>query len=93
MRVWDQKMILDQLNNMFQKYLNETQKKQVLADFEGLNAMFNEYSSSAAPSATTEKRSDGAVLVGSASSKTPISKPIDNIHKEVNKLHDKWVKK
>ncbi|WP_157482402.1 hypothetical protein [Geofilum rubicundum] len=93
MRVWDQKMILDQLNNMFNKYLNETQKKQLLGDFEGLNAAFSEYSTSEASERTSEKRSDGAVVIGSNSTEPSTSNPIDKIHKEVNKLRDKWVKK
>jgi hypothetical protein len=93
MRVWDQKMILDQLNNMFGKYLNETQKKQVQTDFEGLNAAFSEYSALEAAAKTSEKRSDGAVVIGSNSPDHSSSNPIDNIHKEVNKLRDKWVKK
>lgn len=93
MRVWDQKMILDQLNNMFKKYLNETQKKQIMADFAGLNAVFSEYTSSESFSKTSEKRSDGAVVIGSTAPAEPVSNPIDDIHKEVNKLRDKWVKK
>lgn len=93
MRVWDQKMILDQLNNMFKKYLNETQKKQIMADFAGLNAVFSEYTSSESFSKTSEKRSDGAVVIGSTAPAEPASNPIDDIHKEVNKLRDKWVKK
>ncbi len=93
MRVWDQKMILDQLNNMFKKYLNETQKKQVIADFEGLNKVFSEFSTSGPKSTTTEKRNDGAVVIGSSSTVKPTSDPIENVHKEVNKLREKWVKK
>lgn len=93
MRVWDQKMILDQLNNMFSKYLNETQKKQVIADFEGLNSVYSEFTSSGNYSKTTEKRSDGAVVIGNASAEKPTSEPIENIHIEVNKLREKWIKK
>ncbi len=93
MRVWDQKMILDQLNNMFKKYLNETQKKQVLTDFEGLNKVFNEFSASGTSSTTSEKRSDGALVIGSSSTAKPTSDPIENVHKEVNKLREKWIKK
>jgi hypothetical protein len=93
LRVWDQKMILDQLNNMFKKYLNESQKKQVMADFEGLNKVFSEFSTTNTSRPTTEKRSDGAVLIGSTSSEKPGSNSIENIHKEVNKLRLKWIKK
>jgi hypothetical protein len=93
MRVWDQKMILDQLNNMFKKYLNETQKKQVIADFEGLNTVFSEFTASGTTSTTTEKRNDGAVVIGSSSTVKPTYNPIENVHKEVNKLREKWIKK
>lgn len=93
MRVWDQKMILDQLNNMFKKYLNETQKQQVMADFEGLNKVFSEFTSAASSSTTTEKRKDGAVVIGSSSAAKPTSEPIENVHREVNKLREKWIKK
>jgi len=92
MRVWDQKMILDQLNNMFDKYLNETQKKQLLEDFKGLNKGYNEYSSVSSKT-TSETRNDGAVILANPSQKQPKSSPIDNIHKEVNILREKWIKK
>lgn len=91
MRVWDQKMILDQLKSMFSKYLNETQKAQVMKDFEGVFAAFEEFANS--PQATTSnKRDDGAMVLGAAPAKEKAINPIENIHQEINLLRAKWVR-
>ena len=91
MRVWDQKMILDQLKSMFNKYLNETQKTQVMKDFEGVFTAFEEFANS--PQATTSnKRDDGAMVLGAAPAKEKAINPIENIHKEINLLRAKWVR-
>ncbi|WP_088654696.1 hypothetical protein [Geofilum rhodophaeum] len=91
MRVWDQKMILDQLKSMFNKYLNETQKAQVMKDFEGVFAAFDEFAKS--PQATTSnKRDDGAMVLGAAPAKAKAVNPIENIHQEINLLRAKWVR-
>ena len=91
MRVWDQKMILDQLKSMFNKYLNETQKTQVMKDFEGVFTAFEEFANS--PQATTSnKRDDGAMVLGAAPAKGKAINPIENIHQEINLLRAKWVR-
>lgn len=91
MRVWDQKMILDQLKSMFNKYLNETQKTQVMKDFEGVFTAFEEFANS--PQATTSnKRDDGAMVLGAAPAKEKAINPIENIHQEINLLRAKWVR-
>lgn len=91
MRVWDQKMILDQLKSMFNKYLNETQKTQVMKDFEGVFTAFEEFANS--PQATTSnKRDDGAMVLGAAPAKEKAVNPIENIHQEINLLRAKWVR-
>lgn len=91
MRVWDQKMILDQLKSMFNKYLNETQKTQVMKDFEGVFTAFEEFAKS--PQATTSnKRDDGAMVLGAAPAKEKAVNPIENIHQEINLLRAKWVR-
>lgn len=91
MRVWDQKMILDQLKSMFNKYLNETQKAQVMKDFEGVFTAFEEFANS--PQATTSnKRDDGAMVLGAAPAKEKAVNPIENIHQEINLLRAKWVR-
>jgi hypothetical protein len=91
MRVWDQKMILDQLKSMFNKYLNETQKTQVMKDFEGVFTAFEEFANS--PQATTSnKRNDGAMVLGAAPAKGKAINPIENIHQEINLLRAKWVR-
>lgn len=91
MRVWDQKMILDQLKSMFNKYLNETQKTQVMKDFEGVFTAFEEFAKS--PQATTSnKRNDGAMVLGAAPAKEKAVNPIENIHQEINLLRAKWVR-
>lgn len=91
MRVWDQKMILDQLKSMFNKYLNETQKTQVMKDFEGVFTAFEEFANS--PQATTSnKRNDGAMVLGAAPAKEKAVNPIENIHQEINLLRAKWVR-
>lgn len=91
MRVWDQKMILDQLKSMFNKYLNETQKTQVMKDFEGVFTAFEEFAKS--PQATTSnKRDDGAMVLGAAPAKEKAVNPIENIHQEINQLRAKWVR-
>lgn len=91
MRVWDQKMILDQLKSMFNKYLNETQKTQVMKDFEGVFSAFEEFANS--PQATTSnKRDDGAMVLGAAPAKEKAVNPIENIHQEINLLRAKWVR-
>lgn len=91
MRVWDQKMILDQLKSMFNKYLNETQKAQVMKDFEGVFTAFEEFANS--PQATTSnKRDDGAMVLGAAPAKEKAVNPIENIHQEINLLRSKWVR-
>ena len=91
MRVWDQKMILDQLKSMFNKYLNETQKAQVMKDFEGVFTAYEEFANS--PQATTSnKRDDGAMVLGAAPAKGKAINPIENIHQEINLLRAKWVR-
>lgn len=91
MRVWDQKMILDQLKSMFNKHLNETQKTQVMKDFEGVFTAFEEFAKS--PQATTSnKRNDGAMVLGAAPAKEKAVNPIENIHQEINLLRAKWVR-
>lgn len=90
MRVWEQKMILEQLETMSNKYLNESQKKKILGDMKDLYAAFDEIPSQDATT-NAEKRNDGAVVLGSTK---PTLKPasIDIIHKAVNDLRAKWVK-
>ena len=92
MRVWDQKMILEQLNEMSNKYLNETQKKAVLNDMQILFSAFKDYSETSNEVATAKSREDGAVILGAPQTKAVPPKNIDKIHNAVNTLRAKWVK-
>ena len=92
MRVWDQKMILEQLNEMSNKYLNEMQKKAVLNDLQILFSAFKDYSETSNEVATAKSREDGAVILGAPQTKAAPPKNIDKIHSAVNTLRAKWVK-
>lgn len=91
MRIWDQKMILDQIVKMFELYLSPQLKNEMLNDIKGLRAAFNEYTQIAAQ-ATGQKRADGAMVIGAANNAKQGINPIENIHAAVNELRAKWVK-
>lgn len=91
-RVWEQKMIMDQLHKMFERYLSSSVKTQIMSDITPLTKAFNEFvqHNTVASSAT---RNDGAVLIGVLPSPEKESpQPITKIKEEVNKLRSKWVK-
>ncbi len=91
-RVWDQKMIMDQLHKMFERYLSPTVKSSIIKDITPLTEAFNEFiQHNTVTSSST--REDGAVLIGIVPvPETQSLPPITKIHEEVNKLRSKWVK-
>lgn len=91
-RVWDQKMIMDQLHKMFERYLSPTVKSSIIKDITPLTKAFNEFiQHNTVTSSST--REDGAVLIGIVPvPETQSLPPITKIHEEVNKLRSKWVK-
>jgi len=91
-RVWEQKMIMDQLHKMIERYLSPSAKKQMISDITPLTKAFDEFidQNTVTSSAT---RNDGAVLIGIVSTQeTQPPPPIKKIKEEVNKLRTKWVK-
>ncbi|ASB50128.1 hypothetical protein [Alkalitalea saponilacus] len=90
MRVWDQKMILNQLNQMFERYLSPSVKNQITLEFVELNEAYNQFAGADNP-ATSEREENGRIVIGTSNADRTISNPIDRIHKEVNKLRLKWV--
>ena len=91
-RVWEQKMILDQLHKMFERYLPITTKTSILKDISLLTESFNQFIQQNTV-ASAETRQDGAVLIGMAPpAEAEAIPPIIKIHEEVNKLREHWVK-
>src|SRR5690554_1773930 len=61
-RVWDQKMIMDQLHKMFERYLSPTVKSSIIKDITPLTEAFNEFiQHNTVTSSSTRK--DGAVII------------------------------
>ncbi len=91
-RVWEQKMIMDQLHKMFERYLSPAVKNHILSDIAPLTEAFNGFiqHNTVKSSATLN---DGAVLIGIVPTEEiqPLP-PIKKIKEEVNKLRSKWVK-
>ncbi|TCO08826.1 hypothetical protein [Natronoflexus pectinivorans] len=90
MRIWDQKMILKQLNQMFERYLSPSVKNQITLEFAELNEAYHQFADADNP-ATSEREESGRIVIGTVNANRSISNPIDQIHKEVNKLRSKWV--
>jgi hypothetical protein len=92
MRVWDQKMIMDQILKMFERYLSPQLKTSVLSDMNGLISAFNEYVDTSTPAVSGNRRNDGVVVLGSPAKNETAVKSIEKIHAEVNLLRKRWVK-
>ncbi|ASB49607.1 hypothetical protein CDL62_10860 [Alkalitalea saponilacus] len=90
MRVWDQKMIMDQLVVMFNRHLNEPVRKAMLNDMEGLIDAFNEFTIET-ESPKVAGTSNGVITIGGGRATGSTVNSIRRIHEEVNKLRGKWV--
>ncbi len=90
-RIWEQKMLLDQIQKMFDRYLSPTQNDSLSKDISNLNEAFNQYISL---NTTTKSRTlrTGAVLVGVEGPIERVNPPIDDIVKNINNIRTKWAK-
>lgn len=90
-KVWEQKMIMDQLHKMFDRYLSSSVKTKMLKDIAPLTEAFNKFvQHNAVTSAATQV--DGSILIGMPPTNETETPPITEIIEEVNKLRNEWVK-
>ncbi len=91
-RVWEQKMILDQLEAMFERYLSANMKKNIQDDIAELSNSLNEYISHKTTTSSSTIIT-GAVLIGVEKPKEYDEfPPIDEIVKNIDTLRKKWIK-
>ncbi|MGQ1948263.1 hypothetical protein ACT3CD_14300 [Geofilum sp. OHC36d9] len=92
LRIWEQKMIMDQLNKMLDKYLTGSTRTKMKADVSELTTAFDQYIQKNATTSSAT-RNDGAVLIGMPSPPQETAvQPILKIHQEVDALRARWIK-
>ncbi|MDG5800579.1 hypothetical protein QA597_09435 [Marinilabiliaceae bacterium ANBcel2] len=91
-RVWDQKLIINQLNTMFERYLSGPEKERLIKEIEPLTKAFNKIENSEKEFRGKE-REDGAIVIGSNSPDKEKNLPsLEEIKKEIDSLRNRWVK-
>ncbi|TCO09587.1 hypothetical protein EV194_1026 [Natronoflexus pectinivorans] len=90
MRVWDQKLIINQLVIMFSRHLTASVKNSMMNDMQGLIDAFNEFTIET-ESTKVAGTSNGVITIGGGRATGSTVNSIRRIHEEVNKLREKWV--
>jgi hypothetical protein len=89
-RVGDQQLILTQLNEMIDKYLDDKLRMKYESELEPLNLAFQKYGAKASPP-TSKMRYDGTVIISAKKEQANLDKALYELKKEIDTLRNLFV--
>lgn len=93
LRIWNQKLVLEQLWKVADRHLDRVQKEQLFSDLAGVKRIFDSYTERPRP-VKRETKPDGTIVLGQKSELETL-KPasVQELKIEIDLLRKKWVKR
>lgn len=93
LRIWNQKLVLEQLWKVADRHLDKAQKERLFNDLSGVKRIFDSYTERPKP-VTREIKPDGTIVLGQKN-QSVTNKPasVQELKVEIDLLRKKWVKR
>jgi hypothetical protein len=97
LRIWNQKLVFQQLVKIAERNLEKSQKERLLSDMAGLKRVFDSYVERPKPP-KSQVKGNGTVVLGQQPSNQPdtsteMPASVGELRKEIDLLRRKWVKR
>jgi hypothetical protein len=92
-RVWEQKLVFEQLSSMIAKNLKSENKTQLQSDLFALGEMYKKHAGTSPPETVKPRRNNRVIIIGHKTEPVDLDVAIPEIQAQIETVRAKWARK